>query len=420
MKKTRFFLSIALLLIVAALLSGCAGGRVVASGAPGLTVVGDRAYLASGGFVYSIDLATGQEATTTDSNGKTVPLRFPAQSRNNAFGAAPAILSDTQMVIGNAYSNDRKHLFYSFNPQTMAASSQPWPYQGSNNLWMGSPIVLNDLIYAPNSDGNLYAFQPDGTLLGKFATSGSIWAQPATDGTDLYVASMDHSMYAFDPADTSKPIWQTELDASIASAAAVKDGKLYVGTINNSLYALDAATGEILWHVTLDGAIWGTPALAGASAPAEGPAPAAGTTPEATPTAAAAPTQTPPAASASSCKSPSEALYIGTGPRQGGTLYAISLADGCTIWTVQTAEAITSSPIVHDNTIYFVTEDGMIRAVTTDGKPAWQESLKGQVYTAPVLAGDLLLVAPAKGSDFQLVAYTLDGKQKWTYPVAKK
>jgi outer membrane protein assembly factor BamB len=423
-KKTRFLVLSTVLVMGGVLLAAC-GGQVVATGAPGLTVLGDRAYLASGGSVHSIDLATGQEATTTDNNGKTVPLRFPAQSRNNAFGSVPAIVSDTQMVIGNAYSNDRKHFFYSFDPHTMAPSSPSWPYEGAHDLWMGSPIVLDGSIYAPNSDGKLYVFSPDGRLVGTFATGGSLWSQPATDGKTLYVASMDHSVYAVDPANLSNAIWQTELDASIVSGVAVKDGKLYAGTINNSLYALDAASGDILWHVTLDGSIWGTPAVAAIADAEEEAAPEAGTTPAANaspePSATEAPTATPEATSATGCETPGEALYIGTETdTQGGTLYAINTADGCTLWTLPTASAIASSAIVNENTIYFVTENGMIQAVSSDGTTLWQQPVKGQFFSAPVLAGDLLLIAPAKNGDFQLVAYALDGKQRWTYPVPKK
>jgi len=410
-KKTRFLLFSVLLVLMGALLSACAGGRVVAAGAPAVTVEGDRAYLASGGSVYSLDLATGTEPTTTNAKGEIVPLRFPAQSKNMAFGSAPAAISEDQMVIGNAYSNDRKHLFYSFNPQTMAYGSQPWPFEGPD-LWMGNPTVLEGVIYAPNSSGGMYAFDPDGTLLGQFETGGSLWAQPVTDGKDLYVASLDHHIYAVDPADLSQPLWDTELDASLVSAPAVSDGKLYVGSINGSLYALDASTGDVLWKVTLDGGIWGTPALPAAAAEPQAGQPA-GTAASAAATPEPSPTPEAPAAG--------KTLYIGTALESGaGTLYSINTGDGSTVWSVPSSGAIASSPIVHENIVYFVTEDGMIRAVNADKTPAWQQPLGGKFYTAPMVAGDLLLVAPTNNNDVFLAAYTLDGDQKWVFSPNKK
>ena len=417
MKKTKFLLLSALLVTVGALLSACAGGRVIASGAPGVTVEGDRAYLASGGFVYSLDLATGTEPTTTNDKGEAVPLRFPPQSKNIAFGSAPAVVSEGQMVIGNAYSNDRKHAFYSFDPETMAYGPQPWPFQGPD-LWMGNPTVFNGVIYAPNSSGGLYAFDPDGTPLGQFETGDSLWAQPVTDGSDLYLASLDHHVYALDPGDLNQALWDTELDASIVSAPAISDGTLYVGTINGSLYALDAATGDVLWQATLDGGIWGTPALP-SPATADGEAAASAGDAAATPEATPAPTaEASPTAQAAALDG---TLYIGTAKDpDGGTLYAIDTADGSTIWTVQSAGEIASSPIFHENIIYFVTVDGMIRAVNADKTPAWQQPVEGKFYTTPVVAGDLLLVAPTNNNDIYLAAYTLDGDQQWIFSPNKK
>jgi outer membrane protein assembly factor BamB len=423
-KKTRFLLLSSVVVLGGLLLSAC-GGQVVATGAPGLTVNGDRVYLASGSYVYSIDLATGQEATTTDDEGKAVPLRFPLQGRNNSFGSAPALVSEDQMVIGNAFSNDRKHLFFSFDPQNMQNSGAGWPYEGARDLWMGSPLVLDGTIYAPNSDGTLYAFDAEGNPQGTFGTGESIWAQPVTDGSTLYVASLDHNVYALDPGNLSQALWQTELDASIVSAVTLRDGGIYVGTINNSLYALDAASGEIQWHVTLDGGIWGTPAFA-PQPPTEadgesqsGATDEAAATPGSTPTAEATPAPET-ATNEGDCTGGGETLYIGTETdAEGGTLYAIDAASGCTRWTVNTPASIAASPVVQGNTVFFVTQNGMIRAVSTeDGKQQWQEQLEGEFYTSPVVAGDLLLIAPAKGTQTLLAAYTLDGDPAWTYPVA--
>jgi hypothetical protein len=47
------------------------------------------------------------------------------------------------------------------------------------------------------------------------------------------------------------------------------------------------------------------------------------------------------------------------------------------------------------------------------------EKLNGKLYTAPVSAGNLLLIAPFQG-DFLLVALDMDGKEEWHYPMAQK
>jgi outer membrane protein assembly factor BamB len=218
------------------------------------------------------------------------------------------------------------------------------------------------------------------------------------------------------PGRLSQALWDAELDASIVSAPAISDGTLYVGTINGTLYALDAPTGDVLWQATLDGGIWGTPALplAAAAEAQATPTPTAGDA-EATPEA------TSEATPAAEEPAPGGTLYIGTAKDpEGGTLYAIDTTDGSTIWTVQSAGGIASSPVFHENIIYFVTDDGMIRAVNADKTPAWQQPVEGKFYTTPVVAGDLLLVAPTNNNDIFLAAYTLDGDQKWIFSPNKK
>jgi hypothetical protein len=66
----------------------------------------------------------------------------------------------------------------------------------------------------------------------------------------------------------------------------------------------------------------------------------------------------------------------------------------------------------------------MIQALTSDNKPVagWPQTLEGsKFYTTPVLAGDLLLVAPTNNKTFILAAYPLDGgNPKWTFSPNKK
>jgi len=386
--KTKFLILAAVLVLAGGLLSGCAGAGSIAAGAPGITVQADQVYLASGASIYALDLQTGAERTTVNNKGETVPLRFPTTATKNlSIDSAPAIVADGQMVVGNGSSQDRSHAFFSFDPQTFASTAQPWPYIGADDIWMGSALVFNGVIYAPNSDGAIYALSPDGALLGKFLTGQSIWATPVTDGTDLYVASLDHYVYKATPSNLDQALWGTELDASIVAAPALGDGVLYAGTINNSLYALDAATGKILWHVSLAGGIWASPAL-DASA---------------------------------------KTLYVGAANNDSkctsncGALYAINPQDGKTIWQLDLAQAVTAAPVVHEDKIYFVTEDGIIRAVDSDKKPVWQKQTDGVFYSSPVLAGELLLVAPMRSKTQTLmVAYTLDGEEKWSFSTKKK
>jgi outer membrane protein assembly factor BamB len=93
-------------------------------------------------------------------------------------------------------------------------------------------------------------------------------------------------------------------------------------------------------------------------------------------------------------------------------------------WQHQADGAITQSPLIADETIYFTTDAGSLYALNLNGKNLWTRDLgeKARLFTSPVKAGDLILVATAHtGVDQFLVAFDTNGNQKWVFiPEAKK
>jgi len=85
------------------------------------------------------------------------------------------------------------------------------------------------------------------------------------------------------------------------------------------------------------------------------------------------------------------------------------------------ATAITASPLAVNDFVLVATESGAIYKVGQDGNhELWggqQQQPGGKIYTTPVLAGDLVLVAPMT-ADAYLYAYDLNGTQKWAYKPA--
>jgi outer membrane protein assembly factor BamB len=365
--KTVFLLAV--MLVLGSLLTACGNRSLASTDWPGLTVQGDTAYLAAGTYVYAINIANGQETTVTLAD-KTAPLRFPSDGRGGPFYGNPAFTSDGQMIVGSANINDRKHPLFSANATDLATK---WIYQEqAKDIWLSGALILNDVIYAPNSDGGLYAFDLNGSMKGKFVAEHALWSSPVTDGQNIYVSSMDHHVYAVNPANLNK-IWGTELDASIIASPTVKDGRLYVPTIGGTVFALNAETGEILWQKNFDGGITGQVAVEG------------------------------------------DRLYFGSEMNAAGKVYALNTEDGSTIWSFDAGGSVTSSPLVKDNLVVFVTETGVVRALDLDGKSMWQQSLDAKLYSSPVSAGDLILIAPLGKSDLMLVAYDNTGAQKWVF-----
>jgi len=78
--------------------------------------------------------------------------------------------------------------------------------------------------------------------------------KPTTDGEQIYAASFDGNVIAFDP-NRGRKVWKNNYDLNFTSGPTFKDGILVLGTNDGELIALDALTGEILWATTVSSEI---------------------------------------------------------------------------------------------------------------------------------------------------------------------
>lgn len=92
----------------------------------------------------------------------------------------------------------------------------------------------------------------------------------------------------------------------------------------------------------------------------------------------------------------------------------MSAADGAILWQVQPDGPITGAPLATEEAIYVPTEAGTLVAYDHAGERLWTQTIGGKIYTSPVAAGDLILVAPIE-TDFRLVALNLSGARQWDF-----
>jgi len=364
MKLNRVFFLV-FVASLAVFLSAC--GAAPASNWPGLVSDGTHAYLAEGQYVYSVLLSDGTEVTTQTSDGPA-PARFPLKADSaKSFSAPPALASDGQLFIGSAATND--HTFYAVDSRS---STVKWTFAGAKNPWLGGALVLDNVIYAPAGDGKLYAFSLAGQKLWEFAASqNSLWSQPVTDGKLIYVVTIDHDVIALSPKGVK--VWSVKLDNGMVGAPIIVGDSLFVGTLSGNLYALDAAKGSQKWVKMLSGGIWGSPASDG------------------------------------------ENVYVGTVSGTAGKFYSLNIATGQIVWSKDEEGSITAGPAVNADQVIYVTETGRIQSLDKNGSPKWQATIENaKLYTPPVFAGDLILIAPMN-ANFLLAAYDLNGAQKWTF-----
>ena len=338
----------------ALLLSACTG-QPLANNWPGLAADTERAYLSSGPFIYAVDLETGNEV-----------WRYPEEADNNTlFYARPTLTEDGQILVGSVGNN---HILVSLDAATGSAN---WaePFSEAKGAWVASPLVVDGNIYAPNTDGFLYILDRDGNQAADpVELGGSLWSAPVTDGNLLYVTSLDHYLHILNPSNgaSGDPV---NLGGAIPSSPILSEGGVYVGSFTSNIeFVTPRGDHEVI--ATASNWVWGTPALDG------------------------------------------ETLYYAD---LSGYVYSLDLPTGRQNWgAIQPDGPVAASPLVVGDQIYIATEEGTFFVLDRDGKIVWDKVTGGKIYTTPVLAGELILVAPYQ-AEFALAAYDTAGRQAWTF-----
>ncbi len=355
MKKNRTPQLVLLFVALALLLSACGGDGFIPSSWAGLTPSedGSRLYVAHNQGIYALDPASG-----------IIQFTYPAEAdRGATYFAAPVITSDGQLLAG-AYNNR----LYSYN---LASGAELWRFTDAHSRFIASPLLLDDVIYAPNADGNLYALSLNGALLTTFETGDGLWATPATDGAAIYLTSMDGYVYSLSPRSLSAN-WQTDTGAALVTTPVLsEDGLLYVGNFNSEVLGLNTRTGVIEWRATLLDLVWGPPTLADGM------------------------------------------LYVGD---LGGTLYAFEAGGSSTaVWQVPLEGQLVGAPLVLEDTLYLTSSAGLFYAIDLQGVIRWVRQVpESQLMGTPVAIGDLIVVSEIE-TDNVLIAYDRNGTVQWQF-----
>ncbi len=347
-------------LLFATSLSACSPATMM-SNWPGAAVKDGIVYVAYQAHVYAIQAKSGSEI-----------WRFPTEANNQISFYAPPALSpdDTQLIVGGF-----NHILYSLNPDN---GSEQWRFEESRYPYIAGALITEDSIYAPTNGNLLYALDRKGNKRWEFKTQAPVWATPVYDPSCrcIYVACLDHFIYAVRVRDGSL-LWQTErLEGAIASTPVLSDeGILYFGTFGNLLHAFDTRSKADIWTYTSSNWIWGSPLLV-------------------------------------------EDQVILTD--LGGNLIALDAKSGAERWKISTAAAITAAPVRIGDALYIGNEAGDLYAIDLNGNPIWQQPKKfdGKILTATLSAEDLVLV-PLVAEKALLVAVHSDGGQFWSFQPVK-
>lgn len=242
-----------------------------------------------------------------------------------------------------------------------------------------------------------------------FETERGIWAEPLVLGDRVYIASTDHHLFQVN-AETGEEIEQLDLGGALGHKPVIYDGtdatdfaddvaapvdpdydldtaRLYVGTFGRRIYEvpLDFQTGDedgLTFYGTSDW-VWGAPKIVDGI------------------------------------------LYAAD---LGGQVYALDVNNGLSeIWRTSTnIGGIRASPLVTEDFVIVASRDGTVMWLRRDdGSEFTQQEVGGEVLSdLLLLPGDeeasteTLVIASTVNNSRLMVAFTIDGAPRWTYPAS--
>ena len=117
---------------------------------------------------------------------------------------------------------------------------------------VGSPLVIGETVYFGALDRNIYALDTaTGKQRWKFSGDNWFWASLASDGTNIYAATLGGTVYAIDL--TGEEVWVTppKVDGPVLATPVVLSNTLVVATNEKQIHQLSLSDGREVWKYSV-------------------------------------------------------------------------------------------------------------------------------------------------------------------------
>lgn len=259
-----------LFIVVGVFLTGCVGvGGGVDSGWTTLTIDGSNLYaIRSTGEAVALDLADSGKLiwkyplVAASSSGPGCGIVQPKDAATEQSVALGAVYGEPAVSSGLMLFGSSESKLIALDAET---GDPDWSFAVDSAV-VGGVAAAEGVAYLGTVSGKIYAVDLEthqSAWPGPFVTGDRVWSTPVVNGSKLYVASMDHMLYAIDRV-TGEGVWSVELGGAIQGDIALYGDTLLAGGVDRRLYAIDANSGAKLWETDqLSGWVWGAPLLSG-------------------------------------------------------------------------------------------------------------------------------------------------------------
>ena len=287
------------------LVSGC--GRFEGpQGWAGGTTDADNLYITSQeGSLYAID-----------QSDQTVrwKLALRGDKGENTVYGSPSLFDS------NLYFGGYDGTLYSVDTATGAIE---WDHSFKSPI-INTPAVNKDYVVIGTANNDLHVIDNNsdpGKLICKFSADNQIWASPVIHKELVIFGSMDRVLRAI-TLDNCDLVWEFSTQGAIVASPILSQGTVMFGSLDRSFYGLNADTGKIRWRFDKSlGWFMADPTTDG------------------------------------------NVVYA---PSMDGNLYALDISSGSLKWSLNTNDAIVSSPVLVNNLLAIASVDGKVHIVSSE------------------------------------------------------
>ncbi len=132
-----------------------------------------------------------------------------------------------------------------------------WDYDCDNVA--STPFYYKDVIYFGSDDGHLYGLDEDGKVQLNKKLDGELKTSPVVVGDDIYIGSTNGKLYSIGTDKTKN--WEfTTGDAVLSSPTYVNKTVLF-GSNDGSIYCLNKSNGDLVWKTDLNNKVISSPTV---------------------------------------------------------------------------------------------------------------------------------------------------------------
>ena len=132
-----------------------------------------------------------------------------------------------------------------------------WDYDCDNVE--STPFYYKDVIYFGSDDGHLYGLNDDGKVEFNKKLDGDLKSSPVVADDTIYIGSTNSKMYSFD-TDKSKN-WDFTTGDEILSSPSYVNETVIFGSCDGNVYCLNESDGDLVWKKDLDNKVLSSPTI---------------------------------------------------------------------------------------------------------------------------------------------------------------